>query len=115
MQKLQPKIFLFENVRGLLSHDGGKTFQTMQKVFEDCDYIIQKNSQQTQTAYYKQATKIKCDLSRSSCRPTLSRRCAFLTILLQVRGNFNLITPLKNNSAFRRDFFYFISAELFTE
>ena len=41
-RKLQPKIFLFENVRRLLSHDGGKTFQTMQKVFEDCGYKIQK-------------------------------------------------------------------------
>ena len=42
LQKLQPKIFLFENVRGLLTHDGGKTFQTMQKVFEDCGYIVHK-------------------------------------------------------------------------
>ena len=29
LQKLQPKMFLFENVRGLLTHDGGKTYQTM--------------------------------------------------------------------------------------
>ena len=42
LQKLQPKVFLFENVRGLLSHDKGKTFQTMQNVFEDCGYKIQK-------------------------------------------------------------------------
>ena len=31
LQKLQPKVFLFENVRGLLSHDKGKTFQTIFK------------------------------------------------------------------------------------
>ena len=42
LQKLQPKTFLFENVRGLLSHDKGKTFQTMEKVFSECGYIIQK-------------------------------------------------------------------------
>lgn len=42
LQKLQPKIFLFENVRGLLSHNKGKTFQTMENVFEDCGYTIQK-------------------------------------------------------------------------
>ena len=42
LQKLQPKMFLFENVRGLLSHDGGKTYQTMLNVFEDAGYEIQK-------------------------------------------------------------------------
>ena len=42
LQKLQPKTFLFENVRGLLSHDKGKTFQTMEKVFSECGYVIQK-------------------------------------------------------------------------
>lgn len=41
LQKLQPKIFLFENVRGLLSHDGGRTYQTMCNVFEDAGYSIQ--------------------------------------------------------------------------
>ena len=42
LQKLQPKIFLFENVRGLLTHNGGKTFQTMLDVFIECGYIVQK-------------------------------------------------------------------------
>ena len=42
LQKLQPKIFLFENVRGLLTHNGGKTFQTMLDVFTNCGYIVQK-------------------------------------------------------------------------
>ena len=42
LQKLQPKMFLFENVRGLLTHDGGKTYQTMLNVFEDAGYVIQK-------------------------------------------------------------------------
>lgn len=39
--KLQPKMFLFENVRGLLSHDGGKTYKTIKSIFEDAGYTIQ--------------------------------------------------------------------------
>lgn len=42
LQKLQPKMFLFENVRGLQSHDGGKTYQTMLNIFEKSGYVIQK-------------------------------------------------------------------------
>jgi DNA (cytosine-5)-methyltransferase 1 len=42
LQKLQPKTFLFENVRGLLSHDGGRTYQTITDVFQECGYVIQK-------------------------------------------------------------------------
>ncbi len=42
LQKLQPKTFLFENVRGLLTHDGGRTYQTILRVFAECGYTIQK-------------------------------------------------------------------------
>ena len=42
LQKLQPKMFLFENVRGLLTHDKGKTYQTMQNVFAECGYRVEK-------------------------------------------------------------------------
>jgi DNA (cytosine-5)-methyltransferase 1 len=42
LQKLQPKTFLFENVRGLLTHDGGRTYQTILNVFAECGYAIQK-------------------------------------------------------------------------
>lgn len=41
--KLQPKMFLFENVRGLLSHDKGKTYQTITSIFEQAGYTIQKS------------------------------------------------------------------------
>lgn len=41
LQKLRPKMFLFENVRGLLSHDHGKTYQTIVSVFKDAGYDIQ--------------------------------------------------------------------------
>lgn len=41
LNKLQPKMFLFENVRGLLSHDKGKTFKTILSIFEDQGYCTQ--------------------------------------------------------------------------
>ena len=40
LQKLQPKMFLFENVRGLLSHDKGKTYKTITEIFEQAGYCI---------------------------------------------------------------------------
>ena len=43
LEKLQPKMFLFENVRGLLTHDKGKTYQTMLHIFEAAGYDIQKD------------------------------------------------------------------------
>lgn len=42
LEKLQPKMFLFENVRGLLTHDGGKTYKTMLDIFEAAGYNIHK-------------------------------------------------------------------------
>lgn len=40
LQQLQPKMFLFENVRGLVSHDKGRTYQTILNTFSDCGYEI---------------------------------------------------------------------------
>lgn len=40
LQKLQPKMFLFENVRGLLSHDKGKTYKIITEIFEQAGYSI---------------------------------------------------------------------------
>lgn len=42
LQKLQPKMFLFENVRGLLTHDKGRTYATITDIFEQAGYVIQK-------------------------------------------------------------------------
>jgi len=42
LKKLQPKVFLFENVRGLLTHDDGKTYKTITTIFEEMGYTIQK-------------------------------------------------------------------------
>ena len=40
LNKLQPKMFLFENVKGLLSHDKGKTFATITDIFEQQGYKV---------------------------------------------------------------------------
>nr|WP_295292744.1 MULTISPECIES: DNA cytosine methyltransferase [unclassified Veillonella] len=41
LKKLQPKLFLFENVKGLLNHDKGKTFEVIKEVFAETGYSIQ--------------------------------------------------------------------------
>ncbi len=40
LRQLQPKMFLVENVKGLISHDGGKTIKTMVDVFEELGYVV---------------------------------------------------------------------------
>lgn len=40
LEKLQPKTFLFENVKGLISHDKGRTFKTICNIFEETGYEI---------------------------------------------------------------------------
>ena len=42
LQKLQPKMFLFENVKGLLTHDKGRTYETITDIFKQAGYTIQK-------------------------------------------------------------------------
>tara|TARA_B100001093_G_scaffold204007_1_gene196068 strand:+ start:130 stop:1368 length:1239 start_codon:yes stop_codon:yes gene_type:complete len=34
----RPKVFIFENVKGLLSHDKGETWRTIKRVFKSLDY-----------------------------------------------------------------------------
>ena len=43
LEKLQPKMFLFENVKGLLTHDRGKTYKTILDIFERAGYTITKS------------------------------------------------------------------------
>jgi DNA (cytosine-5)-methyltransferase 1 len=38
IKESQPKVFIFENVAGLLTHDKGRTWGTIHKVFEDLGY-----------------------------------------------------------------------------
>lgn len=38
ISELKPKVFIYENVKAVLSNDNGRTWETMQKVFTDLDY-----------------------------------------------------------------------------
>ncbi|MDZ4438884.1 DNA cytosine methyltransferase, partial [Bacillus cereus] len=38
IEEVQPKVFIYENVKGLINHDGGNTWATMQQVFDDLNY-----------------------------------------------------------------------------
>ncbi|GHU63335.1 cytosine-specific methyltransferase [Clostridia bacterium] len=42
LEKLRPKTFLFENVRGLLTHNHGHTYKTIIDLFTAAGYAIQK-------------------------------------------------------------------------
>lgn len=38
VKEIQPKVFIYENVYGVLKHDKGKTWETMQNVFNELGY-----------------------------------------------------------------------------
>lgn len=38
VDEIKPKVFIYENVRAVLSNDSGKTWETMTKIFEDLGY-----------------------------------------------------------------------------
>lgn len=69
LKQLQPKIFLFENVKGLLSHDKGKTHETIINVFKEEGYTIyekvlnSKLSISISNSYYSLKPKISIVLS----------------------------------------------------
>lgn len=50
VQEVRPKLFLAENVRGLVSHDKGRTLQTIVEVLESLGYTVQY--QILNAAYY---------------------------------------------------------------
>ena len=40
IDEIKPKAFIFENVKGLLSHDSGKTWEVIQNTFKELDYTF---------------------------------------------------------------------------
>lgn len=40
IKEKKPKLFVLENVKGLLSHDSGKTFTTIISILSDLDYLV---------------------------------------------------------------------------
>ena len=51
LEKLRPKMFLFENVKGLLSHDKGRTYQTILEIFEQAGYTIADHQKKVLNAW----------------------------------------------------------------
>jgi DNA (cytosine-5)-methyltransferase 1 len=43
IKEAQPKVFIYENVLGMLTHDKGKTWETIQNVFNELGYNIKVN------------------------------------------------------------------------
>jgi DNA (cytosine-5)-methyltransferase 1 len=43
IKEIQPKVFIFENVKGLLSHDSGKTWEVIKATFDELGYVINHN------------------------------------------------------------------------
>lgn len=40
IDEIKPKVFIYENVRAVTSHDNGKTWQKMQEVFSELGYVF---------------------------------------------------------------------------
>ena len=69
VKETQPKLFLFENVRGLLNHDKGRTWNVMHDIFEElgydvkfrvlnsCDYGIPQHRERVYCLGFKRKTK----------------------------------------------------------
>ncbi len=38
VKEIEPKVFIYENVRNLLNHDGGKTWEVIKGIFDSLDY-----------------------------------------------------------------------------
>lgn len=74
LEKLQPKMFLFENVRGLLTHDHGKTYSTMLNIFASAGYTITK---QVMNAWDYGAPQKRERLITIGIRNDLADRCKF--------------------------------------
>lgn len=43
IKSVRPKVFIYENVPGLKTHDKGKTWEVIQQVFDELDYDIYEN------------------------------------------------------------------------
>lgn len=43
VEEIRPKVFIFENVKAVLSNDNGNTWETMQKIFDNLGYTWKMN------------------------------------------------------------------------
>lgn len=40
LQEIEPRFFIYENVKGVMNHDGGKTWETMKNTFKETEYFF---------------------------------------------------------------------------
>ena len=71
VKETKPKVFLFENVRGLLNHDQGRTWHVIHDIFEElgydvkfrvlnsCDYGIPQHRERVYCLGFKKKTEFK--------------------------------------------------------
>ena len=71
VKETKPKVFLFENVRGLLNHDKGRTWHVIHDIFEElgydvkfrvlnsCDYGIPQHRERVYCLGFKKKTEFK--------------------------------------------------------
>ena len=52
IKDVNPKVFMYENVRGLTTHDGGKTWAIMKNVFDELGYEIHETLLNAQRLWY---------------------------------------------------------------
>lgn len=90
LKQLQPKMFLFENVRGLQSHDKGRTYQTICKVFNEAGYKIQKgvlNAWDYNNAQKRErliTIGIRKDIAENGCVFEFPEKCSYKPVLRDV-------------------------------
>ena len=77
LEKLQPKMFLFENVRGLLTHDKGRTYKTMLAIFEQAGYTIKESQRKVLNAWNHGAPQKRERLITIGIRNDLADKITF--------------------------------------
>lgn len=74
LHKLQPRMFIFENVKGLLTHDKGRTYKTILDIFQDEGYYVQY---QIMNAWNYGVPQKRERLITIGIRQDLKKKCRF--------------------------------------
>jgi len=63
VKESQPKVFIYENVKGLINHDKGNTFETIKATFDELEYKYYYKVLNAKDYGKKQYTQINRDIS----------------------------------------------------
>ncbi|GAA9038694.1 DNA cytosine methyltransferase [Helicobacter pylori] len=85
LKTLKPKMFLFENVRGLISHNKGKTFKIICETLENCGYSL----------HYKVLNALNYGVAQKR------ERLFIIGIRKDLNYFFNFPKPLKNKKVLK--------------